>query len=145
MKKLPTLALAIVALAVLTSPAVGQGAQQNGKQKSPPTSGESEPAPKNPPAVATPQNWSGNVNVASIEVSNASAPGVWVSFTTAPYASIPCAANKNVQYWMGGGQPNVDKMTAIATSALVNSRTVTVLWSGNCSSGYPVLIGLTLK
>jgi uncharacterized protein YdeI (BOF family) len=51
MKKLLTLALAIVALAVFTSLSVGQGAQQKDKQKSPPTSGATKPAPTSPPAA----------------------------------------------------------------------------------------------
>ena len=36
-------------------------------------------------------------------------------------------------------------MTAIATSALVNSRPVTVYWDGTCLDTYPVLKGMTLK
>jgi hypothetical protein len=42
MKKLLTLALALVALTVFTGLSVGQGAQQKDKQKSPPTSGETK-------------------------------------------------------------------------------------------------------
>jgi hypothetical protein len=89
-------------------------------------------------------NWSGNVKIAAIEVSNVNALGVWVSFTTPPYPTNPCPT-KNGQYVLGGGQANIDKMTAIATSALVNSRTVTVYWSGGCATSYPVLLGITLK
>jgi hypothetical protein len=89
-------------------------------------------------------SWSHDVRVAAIEVSNVNAEGVWVSFTPAPYPGTSCP-NKNGQYWLRGGPTNVDKMTAIATSALVNSRTVTVYWDDTCFSGYPVLKGITLK
>jgi hypothetical protein len=50
MKKLLTLALALIALAVFTGLSVGQGAQQKDKQKSPPKSAETKPAPTTPPA-----------------------------------------------------------------------------------------------
>lgn len=93
-------------------------------------------------------SWSGNVRVATIEVSNVNLSGVWLSFTTPPYSSHSCSA-KNGQYLLGGGTANVDKMTAAANAALVNARVVSVYWGGACSSGgvngYPVLLGLTLK
>lgn len=93
-------------------------------------------------------NWSGNVKVASIEVSSVNAAGVWLSFTTAPYTSHSCS-NNNGQYMLGGGAANVDKMTSIATAALANSRNVSVFWGGGCSgggsTGYPILLGVTLK
>ena len=88
--------------------------------------------------------WSHDVKIAAIEVSNVNVLGVWVSFTTPPYAGTSCP-NKNGQYVLGGGIANADKMTVIATSALVNSRTVTVFADGTCLSGYPVLKGITLK
>lgn len=86
--------------------------------------------------------WSGNVRIATIEVSNVNAEGVWLSFTTPPFAT---SCPSKVQYWLQGGPSNVDKMTAIATSALVNSRLVAVYWDGTCASGYSVLKGITLK
>jgi hypothetical protein len=93
-------------------------------------------------------NWSGNVKIASIEVSNWNSAGVWLSFTSAPYTSHKCSI-KSGQYMLGGGADNVEKMTSIATAALVNSRNVTVFWGDGCSgggtSGYPILVGLTLK
>jgi hypothetical protein len=92
-------------------------------------------------------NWSGNVKIASIEISNVNAAGVWLSFTSAPYANQTCS--NSGQYMLGGGVDNITKMTSIATTALVNSRIVTVYWGGGCSgggpSGYPILLGLTLK
>jgi hypothetical protein len=97
--------------------------------------------------IAVAANWSGNVKVASIEVSNVNAPGVWLSFTPAPYHNLTCS-NKG-QFMLGGGVDNVSKMTSIATEALENSRNVRVFWGGACSgggtTGYPILIGLTLK
>lgn len=93
-------------------------------------------------------NWSGIVKIASIEVSNVNAAGVWLSFTSAPYASHTCSA-KNGQYKLGGGVDNVNKMMSVATDALVQSRNVSIYWGGGCSgggtSGYPIMIGLTLK
>jgi hypothetical protein len=50
---------------------------------------------------------------------------------------------------LGGGVDNVNKMTSIATDALVYSRNVAVFWGGNCSgggtTGYPILLGVWLK
>jgi hypothetical protein len=89
-------------------------------------------------------NWSGEVRIASIEVSNVNTAGVWLTFNVPPYPSHTCSV-KNGQYMLGGGQDNINKMTAIATSVFEASRTVSVFWSG-CSgggtSGYPVLLGL---
>jgi hypothetical protein len=93
-------------------------------------------------------NWSGNVRIASIEVSNVNAAGVWLSFTSDPYSSHTCSA-KNGQYKLGGGVDNVNKMMSVATDALVQSRNVSIYWGGGCSgggtNGYPIMIGLTLK
>ena len=93
-------------------------------------------------------NWSGTVKVASIEVSQVNALGVWVSFKSPPYSSHTCSI-KSGQYMLGGSVANIDKMTTIATAALVNSRDVSVYWGGGCSgggmNGYPVLTGITLK
>ena len=99
-------------------------------------------------ATADAANWSGNVKIAAIEVSNVSTGGVWLSFTTPPYPSHPCAV-QNGQYVLGGGIANVNKMTSVATEALENSRNIRVYWSGACSTGagggYPILLGITLK
>ena len=94
-------------------------------------------------------NWSATVKIATIEVANINlGPGVWLSFTSPPYSSHNCSA-QNGQYMLGGGAANVDKMTAVATAAYVNSRNVSVYWGGACSgggtSGYPILLGVTLK
>jgi hypothetical protein len=93
-------------------------------------------------------NWSGDVRVTAIEVSHVNLEGVWVRFTPSPFAGPTCSVD-NGFYMLGGGQATVDKLTAIATSALVNSRAVSVFWDGACSgfgtSGYPVVRGLTLK
>jgi hypothetical protein len=101
-----------------------------------------------PAREAEAANWSGNVRVAAIEISNVNAAGVWVSFTSAPYSSHNCSTN-NGQYMLGGGAANVDKMTSAATQALLYSRNVAVFWGGGCSgggtTGYPILLGLTLK
>lgn len=96
--------------------------------------------------------WSGDVRIASIEVAHPNAEvgteGVWVGFTTDPFGSHACSV-KTGQYMLGGGEGNVEKMTELATAALVNSRIVSVFWGGGCSgggtSGYPVLLGFTLK
>jgi hypothetical protein len=90
-------------------------------------------------------NWSHDVRIAAIEVSNVNFEGVWVSFTTPPYPGTTPCPTKNGQYVLDGGISNADKMTAIATSALVNSRTVTVYADGTCLHGYPALKGITLK
>lgn len=92
-------------------------------------------------------NWSTPVKIASIEVSNVNTEGVWLSFTSPPYSSHTCSL-KNGQYRLAGGDANINKMTAIATAALVNSRNVTVYWNGcdgGGTNGYPILLGLTLK
>jgi len=93
-------------------------------------------------------NWSGNVRIATIEVSYVNIQGVWLSFTTPPYPSHTCSA-KNGQYILGGGTANVNLIAPIANVALVNSRPVSVYWGGACSgggtNGYPILLGLTLK
>jgi hypothetical protein len=51
MKKLLTLALAIIALAVFAGLSIAQGAQQKDKQKNPPPSVATKPAPTTPPAA----------------------------------------------------------------------------------------------
>jgi hypothetical protein len=85
--------------------------------------------------------WSGDVKIATIEVSKVNAEGVWISFKTPPFANS-CHSS---QYWLQGDPSTVDKMTMIATSALVNSRFVTVYWDGTCITGYSILRGITLK
>jgi len=90
-------------------------------------------------------SWSGNVRITSLEVSNVNAAGVWLTFSSA--LSHNCSA-KNGQFRLGGGEANINQMTSIATAALINSRNVTVFWSGcdqGGTNGYPVLIGVTLK
>jgi hypothetical protein len=80
-------------------------------------------------------------------VSNVNAAGVWLNFTPAPH-NHNCSS-KNGQYMLGGGNDNVDKMTAAATEALRSSRPVSVFWGGGCSgggtTGYPILLGVWLK
>lgn len=88
-------------------------------------------------------DWSKAVKITSIQVSNVNVAGVWLTFAPAP--GHTCAA-KSGEWMLGGGDANIKEMTSIATTALVNSRTVTVYWGGTCSSGgYPILLGLTLK
>jgi hypothetical protein len=90
--------------------------------------------------------WSPDVKVASINVSNINAPGIWLTFTTPPYGGVPCSTpNTKGDYWLGGGPENVNQMVSIATAALINSRNVSVYWRGECRAGYPVLLGITLK
>lgn len=102
-----------------------------------------------PVNAAVAANWSGNVKVTSIEVSNVNAAGVWLSFSSDPYNGNHTCSAKSGQYMLGGGVDNVNKMTSVATDALVYSRNVAVFWGGNCSgggtTGYPVLVGVWLK
>jgi hypothetical protein len=96
--------------------------------------------------------WSGSVKITSIEVSQVSAAGIWLSFTTPPFPSTACPGN-NGQYKLGrtaapGVITNPDiinQMALNATAALLNSKTVKVYWSGSCLSNYPILIGLTVE
>ena len=92
-------------------------------------------------------NWSAPVKITSIQVSNVNSAGVWLTFAPAPYTSHNCTA-KSGEWRLGGGDANIKEMTSIATAALVNSRNVTVYWSGcdgGGTNGYPILLGLTLK
>jgi hypothetical protein len=97
--------------------------------------------------VANAANWSANVKVASIEVSNINTEGIWVSFTPNPFPNHNCS-QKNGQYRLGGGVNTINPLVPTATAALVNSRNVTAYWLG-CDSGgttgYPVLLGITIK
>jgi outer membrane receptor for monomeric catechols len=86
------------------------------------------------------------VKITSIEVSNENTAGVWLTFTPAPLLTHACPNKTTTQWMLGGGADNVDKMMSLATVAMVNSRTVTAWWGGDCDyRGYPVLTGLTLK
>lgn len=98
------------------------------------------------PANAQEATWSGNVKIASIETSNVNIPGAWLSFTTAPRTHT-CSAN-NGQWMLGGGPANASQMASAALLALIHSRNVKVIWrgcSGGGSSGYPILVGLTIS
>jgi hypothetical protein len=88
--------------------------------------------------------WSGNVQVASIESSNVSTDGVWLSFTSDPFPAHTCP-NRGGQYRLGGGAANVSRMLSLATESLRESRNIAAYWGGECSGGYPVLVGLMLK
>ena len=94
------------------------------------------------------ENWSENVKIESIQASQVDSLGVWVTFSRSPFPNNGCSETSG-KYVLGGSVANIEKMTTIATAALVNSRYVSVYWSGGCSgggtSGYPVLIGLTIK
>jgi hypothetical protein len=96
--------------------------------------------------IANAAGWSGNVKITSIEVSQVSAAGIWVSFTPSPFPSNACP-NNNGQYKLGATNTNADilnHMALTANAAFVNSRFVKVYWSGNCFSNYPILIGVTI-
>ncbi len=97
--------------------------------------------------IAEAAGWSANVKIASIEISNVNAAGVWLSFTSEPFSHT--CSSKGGQYMLGGGVDNVNRILPVATQALVSSRNVTVFWGGGCSGGgtqgYPILLGLTLK
>jgi hypothetical protein len=93
-------------------------------------------------------NWSGSVKIESIRASQLDSLGVWVKFGAPPYPNHTCSDTSG-EYMLGGSVANVEKMSALATAALVNSRSVSVYWDGSCSgggtAGYPVLRGLTIK
>ena len=88
--------------------------------------------------------WSADVKIRNISVTDGQ---IFVAFTSPPFRH-----NCQIQdgtYILGGTSDNVDKMTSLATQALVKSRNVSVLFDGSCSTdpmkGYPVLTGLALK
>jgi hypothetical protein len=88
--------------------------------------------------------WSPDVRITSIEVSNVHVLGVWLLFSTPPHT--PSCPLTTSYYILGGGTTNIDRMFSLATEALLNSRTVSVYWGGDCSAdGYPVLRGIMLK
>src|SRR5689334_3892737 len=93
-------------------------------------------------------NWSSNVKIESIRASQTDSLGVWVKFGTPPYPNQTCSDTSG-EYMLGGSVANIEKMSALATAALVNSRSVSVYWDGSCSgdgtTGFPVLRGLTIK
>jgi hypothetical protein len=91
-------------------------------------------------------DWSPQVSIVSIEISNVNTAGVWLSFNSPPFPSHTCSI-KDGRYMLGGGQDNINKMTALATSLFEKSKTVSVFWrgcSGGGTSGYPVILGLKL-
>jgi hypothetical protein len=98
--------------------------------------------------TANAANWSGSVKITSIQASNVNSPGIWLTFSAPPYPSHTCS-QKSGEYRLGGGnQEIVNHMASIATSALVNSRNVTVFWVGcdaGGNNGYPILLGVTIK
>ena len=89
-------------------------------------------------------DWSPDVRITSIEVSNVDVLGVWLVFSTPPHnPSCPLTTG---EYILGAGTTNIDRMFSLATEALLNSRTVRVYWGGDCSAdGYPVLRGIMLR
>lgn len=89
-------------------------------------------------------DWSPDVRITSIEVSNVHVLGVWLVFSTPPHnPSCPLTTG---DYILGGGSTNIDRMFLLAAEALLNSRTVRVYWEeGDCSNGYPVLRGIMLR
>jgi hypothetical protein len=96
-------------------------------------------------AAAQEATWSGTVKITSIETSNVNSPGVWLSFTTAPRTHT---CSNNGQWILGGGAANASQMASVAALALIHSRFVRVIWrgcSGGGSSGYPILVGLTIS
>jgi hypothetical protein len=87
--------------------------------------------------------WSPDVRITSIEVSNVHTSGVWLGFNTPPHDP---GCSVTTSYILGGGLTNINRMTSLATEALLNSRTVRVYWGGDCSAdGYPVLLGIILR
>lgn len=97
--------------------------------------------------TANAANWSGNTKISSIEISNVNAEGIWLTFTSAPYPSHTCSI-KNGQWRLGGGQTNINHMVDLANLALMNNRNIAVYWvgcDGPGTTGYPVLLGITVK
>jgi hypothetical protein len=95
-------------------------------------------------ATAQEATWSGGVKITSIETSNVNIPGAWLSFTTAPRTHT---CSNNGQWMLGGGAANASQMASVASLALIHSRFVRVIWrgcSGGGSSGYPIIVGLTV-
>src|SRR5687767_8565749 len=70
--------------------------------------------------------------IKSIEVSDVSAPGVWLTFVKAPVFSPKPNCGNGTDYWLGSGASpdSVNKMTDAAIAAFMNSRDVTVYWDG---------------
>lgn len=91
--------------------------------------------------------WSGSeLQIVAIEASDTGAGGgVWLRFTTEPFANHSCPS-KLGQYRLGGSSDNIKQMSALAVSARLSSRPVKVLWSGGCDAGgYPLLVGIELR
>lgn len=88
--------------------------------------------------------WSANVRIKSIEISNVSTAGTWLAFTTPPFSGPTCK-NSNGQFLVGGGADNVNKITSLAIQAMSGGRPVSIYWGGNCSAGYPIVLGLTVR
>jgi hypothetical protein len=85
--------------------------------------------------------WSTETKVRGIAVNEGQ---VLLNFTTQPF-NHSCTVRDGT-YIVGGTSENVDKVTALASQALLKSRSVLVASNGACSAGgYPVLTGLTLK
>ena len=94
--------------------------------------------------------WSDDVRITSMEVSSVFDPevsGVWLAFNEPPHQP---SCSFTTSYVLGGGttniNTNVNRMMALATEALLNSRTVRVYWGNECSDdGYPILLGIILR
>lgn len=88
--------------------------------------------------------WSADVKIQNISVTGGQ---VYVAFTNPPFRH-QCPV-QNGSYVLGGTPADVDKMTSLATQALVKSRNVSVLFDNTCSAGgangYPIVTGLALK
>jgi len=92
-------------------------------------------------ALQVTASWSPETKVRGIAVLEG---GVLLSFTTQPF-NHNCSVRDGT-YLVGGTSDNVDKVTALATQALLKSRPVLVGADGVCSQrGYPILTGLTMK
>jgi hypothetical protein len=72
---------------------------------------------------------------------------VWLTFAPSPF-NVTCSI-KDGSFLLDGSAAGVDKMTTLATQALVNSRNVRVSGTGKCSGGgtdgQPMVNGLVLK
>lgn len=87
-----------------------------------------------------------DVKITSVTVNE---DAVYITFAPAPFSGVNCSRAREGAYVLGGNAAAIDKLTSIATQALVNSRNVRVATHSTCSAGgqdgYPVATGLTLK
>jgi hypothetical protein len=89
--------------------------------------------------------WSRDARITAITVEDGN---VFLEFTVSPFTHR-CSVTDG-RYMLGGTSASVDKMTSLATQALMSSRSVQVYLSdGGCSSekapSFPVLTALKLK